>query len=123
MPPTVVPGHHAQAVEVRRSTYQKTGGTPCMIPVRGRLRACGFHRREKRAVWLARIGIRKPSARLGHRVARPYRRGDSGEPGQQTLAIDKPVTDTITFACTLLGTAATVVSTAIGIVGLAIDLL
>ena len=102
----------------------KTKGTPCGNPVRGRLRACRYHKREKRAAWFARVGITGPAARLGKRVARPTARqpAPTAPPGTDTLTVDKPVTDGLTIVCTLISTVMTIISTAVGVIGLVANL-
>lgn len=100
------------------------GGRRILRTARGRLRGCQYHKREKRAVWFARIGIRGPAAKLGRRTARPTapRPGQTGGDGpDRTLTVDKPVADTFTIVCNVVGLVGTVVSTVVGVVGLVLD--
>ncbi|MQA02005.1 MAG: hypothetical protein GEV07_04530 [Streptosporangiales bacterium] len=104
----------------------KTDGSPCGNAVRGRLRACRYHKRQKRAVWLARIGFRRAAAQLGRRVARPTAAPAGGGRPATTddgLSIDKSGTDGLAVVCTLISTVGTVVSATVGVIGLALQLL
>ncbi|MQA79475.1 MAG: hypothetical protein GEV10_13525 [Streptosporangiales bacterium] len=123
--PTLVALWFAFFTKTNCGVITATRGRPCKNPVRGRLRGCRIHSREKWAVQLARIGITSPASRLGHRVARQRgpepaasSRETTGPDREKTLSTERPVKETVTFVCTVLGTAATIVSTGVGVVGI-----
>lgn len=103
----------------------KTRGAPCSNPVRGRLRGCAYHRREKRAVWLSRVGIRGPLRELSRRSApsdRRSRMAAAQTPSTTDVAtVAKRGRDGFTMACTVVSTIGTVVSTAVAVIGLAVQ--
>lgn len=100
-----------------------THGTPCRNPVRGRLRGCAHHRRDKRAVWLSRVGIKGPLRQLAQQsreARRDVRRSVRAEEldATSTPTVDKPVRDIFTVVCTLVSTVSTAIGTIIAVLGL-----
>lgn len=102
-----------------------TRGTPCHNTVKGRLRGCRYHKREKRAALCARFGLGgnvAGSAGFGRRMPRapqPAAPGKRDAEPETTarVTVAKPAYDTITLISGVLGTIAGVVGTAFTVIG------
>jgi hypothetical protein len=95
----------------------KTDRQPCGQPVRGKLRACRWHRRQKRdAIW-AYLGHTNPGQRFRIMWARVTGQpaNITPTPAQATPQVLHPLRDAVLFLATVVGALAAVVTIVIQI--------
>jgi hypothetical protein len=93
----------------------KTDGEPCGNPVRGRLRACSWHRRQKRDALWAVLGMANPAIRYRIMFARStgYGRTTPTMPGGPSPTVTRPTYDCVMLVSTVAAAAAAIVALAV----------